>query len=93
MNRSLIVGAAFAASLGLSGFAQAQTRIVTPVPPATDFHGADLMIDGNADPALRYLGNGILVYDLRGNKMVNCAAAGLPAAGSVGSPTPFHPCR
>jgi hypothetical protein len=93
MNRLLITGATLAASLGVAGLAHAQTHIAAPIPPATDFHGADLVIDGSPDPALRYLGDGILVYDLRGDKMVNCRAAGAAVAGSIGAPTPFHPCR
>jgi hypothetical protein len=85
MNRSLIAGIAVAAGLGLAGFA---------LPPATaDTRVPNLTISGNPDPALHDLGDGILVYDLRSSKMINCQSAGYPAAGSVGRTAPTHPCR
>jgi hypothetical protein len=96
MNHLLIAGIAVAAGLGLAGFAQAQapSQMSTPVPPATaDTHVPNLTISGNPDPALHDLGDGILVYDLRSSKMINCQSAGYPAAGSVGRTAPAHPCR
>ncbi|MBV9552452.1 MAG: hypothetical protein JO032_06635 [Alphaproteobacteria bacterium] len=98
MTRSVIAGAALAMVVGPGGLAQAQTAapvppLATPVPPAVvDPHGPDLIIGGNEDPALHYVGDGILVYDLRGGKMINCQTAGAPAAGSIGQKL-SHPCR
>jgi hypothetical protein len=91
MKRALLAGVAIAAALGAGGLAQAQTLF--PAPPAVDTHGPDLTIKNQRDPALHYIGHGMLIYDLSGNKMVNCTSAGVPAAGSVGAAAPFHPCR
>jgi hypothetical protein len=94
MGRLFIVAVGFAASLGVAGFAHAQSRNGYPVPPATaSTPGPYPIISGDPDPALHDLGSDTLIYDLRGGKMVNCGAAGIPAAGSVGSPAPSHPCR